>query len=43
MTAGDSVAYRDLRGPSREFAFRHGRALRSALHHSRAHGQELVP
>ncbi|MFH8991381.1 glycosyltransferase family 2 protein [Streptomyces sp. NPDC017940] len=42
MTAGGSVAYRDLRGPSREFAFRHGRALRSALHHSHAHGQELV-
>lgn len=38
MTAGGAGAYRDLRGPSREFAFRHGRALRSALQHSRALG-----
>ncbi|MEV5994691.1 glycosyltransferase [Streptomyces sp. NPDC052115] len=42
MTAGGANGYRDLRGPSREFAFRHGRALRSALQHSPAHGQELV-
>ncbi len=41
MTAG-GVAYRDLRGPSRDFAFRHGRALRAALRHARARGQELV-
>ncbi|MEV0445831.1 glycosyltransferase [Streptomyces spectabilis] len=33
MTAGGNH-YRDLRGPPRDFAFRHGRALRSALQRS---------
>ncbi len=41
MTAG-GAAFLELEGPAREFAFRHGRALRSALHRSRAKGLELV-
>ncbi|MEU8954963.1 glycosyltransferase [Streptomyces sp. NPDC048518] len=42
MSAGGAGAYRDLRGPSREFAFQHGRALRAALRRIRTGGQELV-
>ncbi|MDF3148214.1 glycosyltransferase [Streptomyces sp. T21Q-yed] len=41
MTAG-GAAYRELEGPSREFAFRHGRALRAALNHARTDRLELA-
>ncbi|MEV5878062.1 glycosyltransferase [Streptomyces sp. NPDC052101] len=41
MSAG-GAAFRELEGSAREFAFRHGRALRSALTRSRIHGQETA-
>ncbi|MFD4476435.1 glycosyltransferase family 2 protein [Streptomyces sp. NPDC058471] len=41
MTEGGPT-YRDLRGPSRDFAFRHGIALRTTLQRTRANGWELA-